>query len=75
MKFHKIVYFWWTNFETKDVSFGIHICWKGRVDIHFLSGMLSIGNVPLYKTKEGKIIAVSNSFHSDKKKPIRASIP
>ena len=76
MKFENIAHIWWTpNFGTNDVSFGVHICWKGRVDIHFMWGMLSMGVVPIYKTKTGKLIAVSNSYHSDKTKPIRASTP
>lgn len=75
MTFTKYVSIWWTNFQTKDVSFGIHICWQGRVDIHFLWGMLSLGNVPIYTTTQGKQIAVANSFHLDKTKPLRAGTP
>lgn len=75
MTFYKFRKIWWTNFQTHDISFGMHICWKGRVDIHFLCGMLSLGRVPIYKTHNGKLIAVSNSYHSDKKKPFRAGIP
>jgi hypothetical protein len=53
----------------------MYIYWKGRVDIHFLCGMLSLGRVPIYKIHTGKLIAVSNSYHRDKKKSIRAGIP
>lgn len=74
MKFEHISHFWYTDFRTKDISFGVHICWKGRIDIHFLFGMLSIGIVPIY-SQQGKRIAVSNSFHQDKKLPIRAGVP
>ena len=73
MKFLRMAKFWKIpNFGTKDVSFGIHWCWQGRLDIHFWHGMLSIGRVPLYQMNDGRIIAVSNSYHSDKTKPIRA---
>ncbi len=50
-----------------DISFGVHICMKGRVDIHFLKWILSIGVVPIYEFhyfKEGRIYAASNSYHA-----------
>ncbi len=75
MKYVKTTFIWWTDFGTKDISFGIHICWKGRLDIHFLHGMLSLGNVPIYTDKRGKQFAVSNSHHTDKTKPVRAGVP
>jgi hypothetical protein len=56
-------WFWTPDFGTNDISFGIHICWKGRIDIHIWTGMLSIGNVPVYTNRDGTLIAVSNSFH------------
>jgi hypothetical protein len=75
MQFVKTAYYWWTpHFGTNDISFGIHICWKGRVDIHFLWGMLSVGIVPIYKNHNG-LFAASNSYHCDKTKRIRASVP
>lgn len=64
---------WTKDFGTNDISFGIHICWKGRIDIHVLFGMLSIGRVPMYRNlKTGLVFAVSNSFHKTKKPPYRA---
>ena len=78
MKFHKMKWVHWTDsFGTKDVSLGIHICWKGRIDIHFLFGMLSIGRVPIYKDRKGILFAASNSWHSDQsgKFRIRAGVP
>lgn len=75
MTFSKQTNFWWTHFGTKDVSFGIHICWQGRVDIHILWGMLSIGNVPIYTDKQGRQFAVSNSYHLDNTQPLRAGTP
>ena len=74
MTFYKWTNLKWTNFGTKDISFGIHVCWKGRIDIHIWTGMMSVGNIPLYKTREGRIIAVSNSYHEDRNKPIRAGV-
>ncbi len=73
---------WWTDFGTKDISLGIHICWKGRVDFHILTGMLSLGRIPLYDNN-GKEFALSNSFHEStnkrdyikKRKPFRAGNP
>lgn len=74
MKFQTISPCWVTTFPTNDISFGLHICWKGRIDVHFLIFMISIGNVPIYK-RNGKFIAVSNSYHTDKTKPVRAGTP
>ena len=75
MKFFKIAHIHWTDFKTRDISFGIHICWAGRIDFHIGTGMLSIGNVPLYKDNKKSIFAVSNSFHNTRKLPIRAGTP
>lgn len=74
MKFYKTTWFWITYFGSPDISAGFHICMKGRIDIHILMWMFSFGNVPLYE-KDGKIFAVSNSYHSDKRKTVRAGIP
>ncbi len=60
-KFSHIAPIWYTHFGW-DVSLGIHICWKGRIDIHFLFGMLSLGYVPIYERARKKF-AASNSFH------------
>jgi hypothetical protein len=53
--------------KSDGCSFGIHFCWHGRVDIHFLVWVLSIGNVPLYRNNKGTF-AVSNSYHSNRNK-------
>jgi hypothetical protein len=74
MKFHQTKRFWITDFGYPDISFGIHICMEGRIDIHFLKWMISIGNVPIYSHKD-KLFAVSNSYHKDKSKPLRAGTP
>lgn len=74
MKYIKTAKFWITDFGYPDMSFGIHICMKGRLDIHFLKWMISIGNVPIYQMG-GKNIAVSNSYHKTKKLPMRAGVP
>jgi hypothetical protein len=47
---------------------------EGRIDIHFLKWMISIGNIPIYSHKD-KLFAVSNSYHKDKTKPLRAGTP
>lgn len=86
MKFVGFKWLWLTrSFGTKDVSFGIHICWKGRIDIHFWTGMLSIGRVPIYMyvnhSNEWVSVAVGNSYHEDRlngsrnRRPIRAGVP
>jgi hypothetical protein len=80
MKFDHIARIWWTDFGTKDISFGIHICWAGRIDLHIWTGMLSLGNVPIYEKidRNGKkLLAVSNSFHIDitKTSNMRAGVP
>jgi hypothetical protein len=72
MKFIKISKFWITDFSWPDISFGIHICMDGRIDIHFLKWMISIGNVPIYEDKKGCLFAVANSYHSGKSKRMRA---
>lgn len=79
MKFIGYKWLWLTK------TFGIHICWKGRIDIHFWTGMLSIGKVPIYMyvdiDKQWRSVAVSNSYHEGKLKkerksrPIRAGVP
>jgi len=69
-KFIKIAHIWVTHFGYPDISLGLHLCFRGRIDIHFLFWMISIGVVPIYEVN-GKIIAVSNSFHSNKSKLIR----
>ena len=74
MKFQKTAKFWITDFGYPDISFGIHICMDKRIDIHFWTWMISIGNVPIYETNKG-LIAVSNSYHKTKKGPVRACIP
>lgn len=75
--FHHMARVWWTSdFGTNDISFGVHICWEGRIDIHFWKGMLSLGRVPIYENHtHGKFVAVSNSYHNDKSKPSRAGVP
>ncbi len=75
MKYYKTVFFWHTDFKTYDISLGIHICWSGRIDLHILNRMISFGNIPLYKTQKGDIIAVSNSWHNTKKGNIRVGTP
>lgn len=74
MKFSRIKYFHITDFGYPDISFGIHICLKGRIDIHILKYMISIGNVPMYADKKGEF-AVSNSYHSTKIGSLRSGIP
>lgn len=71
MKYLKTARFWITNFGAPDVSFGVHFCAAGRIDIHFLFWMLSFGKVPIYQNKSGKQFAVSNSFHKTQKGPLR----
>lgn len=65
---------WVSKFEGNDISLGIHICWVGRLDIHILFWMISIGVVPIYKIGI-KSVAVSNSYHDGKDTTIRAGIP
>ena len=66
MKFSRITWFWVTDFGWPDLSFGIHFCMAGRIDIHILKWMISIGVVPLYINRREKEYAVSNSFHETK---------
>jgi hypothetical protein len=76
MKFDHIARFWWTDFGTNDISFGIHVCWDGRIDLHIWTGMLSLGIVPIYRCQRtNNSMAVSNSFHLDNTKRLRAGIP
>jgi hypothetical protein len=74
MKYIQTKRFWITDFGYPDISFGIHICMDKRIDVHFWTWMISIGNVPIYETNK-KLIAVSNSYHKTKKSPVRAGIP
>lgn len=73
MKFSRITWLWLTDFQWPDISFGIHICMAGRIDIHFLKWMISIGVVPLYTDRREKEFAVSNSFHKTKTGNLRGS--
>ena len=66
---------WVTDFQGFDFSFGIHICLAGRVDIHFLRWMISVGNVPIYQTKNMRRVSVGNSYHKTKELPMRAGTP
>ena len=76
MNFYTIKPFWLTRFPGADISFGIHICWAGRLDLHLLNFMLSFGVVPIYEDKKGRRFAVANSFHTTKgKTPLRAGTP
>ncbi len=74
MKFKKIARLWITDYGSPDISFGIHICMDKRIDIHFWTWMISIGNVPIYETK-GEEFAASNSYHKTKKGALRAGVP
>lgn len=74
----KFLYFrklWITDMGWPDVSFGMHICMSGRADFHFLKWILSVGKVPIYQGRNGKLFASSNSFHEHKRKEIRAGQP
>jgi hypothetical protein len=75
MKYLYTRFFWITSFGIPDVSLGLHLSMKGRIDIHFIFWMFSIGNVPIYQIKNGSKIAVANSYHSKKFGPIRAGNP
>ena len=75
MLFYKKTFFHITDFTGWDVSIGIHLCWAGRLDIHFLRWMISIGNIPLYKDRSGHIFAASNSYHTRQSKMFRAGVP
>ena len=75
MNFHSMECFWVTNFGLPDISLGIHVCMAGRIDLHIGWYMISIGKVPIYKDRNGKLIAVANSYHKTKRMPIRASNP
>lgn len=72
MKFIGFRPFWVTFFASPDVSFGLHFCLAGRIDIHILWWMISIGRVPIYEWgRDGARIAVGNSFHANHSKPLR----
>lgn len=80
--FRRTTWLWWSSFGTWDISLGLHLCWRGRLDLHIGTGMLSVGRVPLYsKGSHGKEFAVSNSFHTDMRqrntssRPVRAGVP
>ena len=76
MIFNHIARIWWTDFGTKDISFGIHICWDGRIDLHIWTGMLSLGVVPIYRClRTSKLIAVLNSFYQGNTKRLRVGVP
>lgn len=48
----------------EGVSFGLHWDWRRfRVDLHIANVIISIGKVPIYRTNESKLIAVSGSYH------------
>ena len=70
LKFQYFRKFWITDFGWPDISFGIHFCFDGRIDIHILQWMISVGKVPIYQNKD-KLIAVSNSFHNKTSTNIR----
>lgn len=76
MKFSHMSKFWVTDFGWPDVSFGVHICTKGRVDVHFLKWMFSFGKVPVYQDAKDKRFAAANSFHDQKvRNAVRAGTP
>lgn len=77
-KFHGIYPVWVDVMPGKDISLGIHICWKGRLDIHLFNLIIAIGYVPVYSAvfgeygspraarTYGKRYATSNSYHAAK---------
>lgn len=75
MKFLYFRKFWVTDLGWPDISFGIHICMKGRVDLHLLKWMFSFGKVPIYRNKIGRTFAASNSFHENQASELRAGNP
>ena len=75
MKFIKIKHFWVTDFGGGDISFGVHICWDWRIDIHILRWMFSVGKVPIYEDRKGVKFAASNSYHNGVSKRIRSGVP
>lgn len=88
MQYERTTWFWITDFKGADLSLGIHLCWKGRIDFHILRWMISIGRVPLYRQfrwkdgiwNRGEVFACSNSYHvADQKRKdkmaIRAGVP
>ncbi len=81
-QFHGIRPIWVDVMPGKDISFGIHMCWEGRVDLHLFNIIIAIGLVPVYSTlykgannytETGKKFASSNSFHKSYK--ARRSLP
>jgi len=66
---------WTTKYDGWDLSFGVHLCWKGRIDIHLGVWMYSFGRVPIFETKTGRRFAASNSFYEDQKSELRAGVP
>jgi hypothetical protein len=69
MKFIKYVKFWVDDLGWPDISIGFHICMVGRIDIHFLKWIISIGKVPIYETNKGSQFATSNSYDINYRKP------
>lgn len=67
--------FWITDMGWPDVSFGLHICMSGRVDVHFLKWIFSFGNIPIYQTRNGRRFAASNSYYESRSKEFRAGTP
>lgn len=74
MRFLHLRKFWIDDLGWPDISFGVHVCLDGRLDVHALKWVISFGKIPIYQTREGNMIAVSNSFHSRGKLPIRAGV-
>lgn len=74
-KFYGIYPLWVDVMPGKDVSLGIHICWRGRIDFHIFNLIIAIGYVPVYSAVYGpyraaesertysKKYATSNSYH------------
>lgn len=87
--FHGFKPIWVDVMPGKDMSFGLHICWKGRVDLHIFNLIISVGLVPVYSSlykisgnqdEFGKKFASSNSFHNSYKakkaySSFRAGVP
>ena len=55
-----------------DISFGMHLCMRGRIDIHFLKWIISLGKVPIYTNGRSEF-ASSNSY--DERVKIRSNKP
>jgi hypothetical protein len=61
MTFVRYAKIWIDDLGRPDISFGFHICWKGRIDLHFMWWIISFGKVPIYEHNK-KHFAASNSF-------------